>query len=160
MIRRAQSYSDFYHAVNAYQRKEASLSRKQSLDQLKQAQPAASAEVLFEEEFGRLEQDLLDESHWEYQTYHGQLQLADSHLDNLLRSTASTLDLLSELSNSFQSVEAQTEAFRQQCESLIATQRLKQQPKWSCWRVADSGTWHTTVNGMQLQGSIIVPHPH
>ncbi|CAK3963345.1 Conserved oligomeric Golgi complex subunit 3 [Lecanosticta acicola] len=123
VARRAQSYSDFYHVVRAYSRKEDALKRKKSLDLNRDEQQFAGAGVEFEAEFGALEDRLLDESHLEYQTYLEQLELSDSHLDTLLASTTTTLGLLSTLSNSFHAVEAQTEAFRQQCESLINEQR-------------------------------------
>ena len=122
--RRAQSYSDFYFAVTEFSRNEAVLQRKSSWGQQYQnSQSEASGELDFEAEFGAIEDRLLDESHADYQTYLEQLELSDSHLDNLLSTTSSTLDLLSTLSDSFRAVEAQTEAFRQQCESLVAEQR-------------------------------------
>jgi hypothetical protein len=82
-----------------------------------------SAELSFENEFGELEDALLHESHSKYQTYQGQLDLSDAHLDHLLRSTKTTLELLSGLSASFKAVEAQTGAFRKQCEALVLEQR-------------------------------------
>jgi hypothetical protein len=45
-----------------------------------------------------------------------------SHLDNIISDTSSTLDILSSLSDSFKTVEAQTNAFRTQCEGLIGDQ--------------------------------------
>ncbi|KAF7191690.1 Conserved oligomeric Golgi complex subunit 3 [Pseudocercospora fuligena] len=122
--RRAQSYSDFYFAVTEFSRNEAVLQRKSSWgQQYQKSQSEASGELDFEAEFGAIEDKLLDESHADYQTYLEQLEQSDSHLDNLLSTTSSTLDLLSTLSDSFRAVEAQTEAFRQQCESLVAEQR-------------------------------------
>jgi hypothetical protein len=49
--------------------------------------------------------------------------MAESHLDSLLASTSSTLDLLNSLSASFKSVEAQTTAFQSQCEGLMLEQK-------------------------------------
>lgn len=123
IARRAQSYSDFYHVVRAYSKKEDALKRKKGLDLDEAQTQQLSAGAEYEAEFGALEEALLHESHQEYHTYCEQLELSDSHLNNLLASTTSTLDLLSTLSDSFQAVEAQTEAFRQQCESLINEQR-------------------------------------
>ncbi|KAK4497477.1 hypothetical protein PRZ48_011928 [Zasmidium cellare] len=123
VARRAQSYSDFYHVVNAYTKQEAALERKKSLDLQQNVQHVGSAELDFESEFAALEDDLLDQSHWGYQTYQEQLELSDSHLEGLLSSTTDTLAILSNLSSSFRAVEAQTDAFRQQCESLINEQR-------------------------------------
>ena len=70
---------------------------------------------------------LLEKSLAGYQTYLEQLQLSSSHLGNLLESTQNTLSLLSTLSDSFKSVETQTNAFQQQCESLITEQRRLEQ---------------------------------
>lgn len=55
--------------------------------------------------------------------YEEQLQMSQDHLESLLASTASTLDLLSSLSESFKAVEAQTTAFQAQCESLMSEQK-------------------------------------
>lgn len=123
VARRARSYEDFYHAVNAYSKREAILRRKGSLDMQQTPRPTSSAELEFEDEFATLEDHLLEDSHWVYQTCQEQLELSDAHLENLLASTTSTLALLSTLSDSFKAVEAQTEAFRQQCENLVTEQR-------------------------------------
>ena len=123
LARRAQSYSDFYDAVTAYSRKEQALERQRSLDSRRKIRPKQDAELDFDADFHSLESLLLDEAHAGYQTYHEQLQLSSSHLENLLASTRSILGLLSGLSDSFRSVEAQTDAFRQQCESLLSEQR-------------------------------------
>ncbi|KAF2770922.1 Sec34-domain-containing protein [Teratosphaeria nubilosa] len=123
VARRAQSYSDFYDVVTAHHSKEQALARQKSLDRLR-VNDGNSRDLLdFDEEFGAHEAQLLDESHGRYQAYCDQLELATSHLDNLVSSTTDTLKVLSTLSNSFQAVEAQTDAFRQQCESLISEQR-------------------------------------
>jgi hypothetical protein len=45
-----------------------------------------------------------------------------SHLENITTDTSLTLDILSSLSSSFKAVEAQTNAFRTQCEGLIEDQ--------------------------------------
>jgi hypothetical protein len=45
-----------------------------------------------------------------------------SHLNNIVADATSTLDILSSLSGSFKAVEAQTDAFRTQCEGLINDQ--------------------------------------
>lgn len=54
--------------------------------------------------------------------YQSHLELSHSHLDSLLEDTSSTLDLLSSLSNSFKTVEAQTTAFQKQCEGILQEQ--------------------------------------
>jgi hypothetical protein len=45
-----------------------------------------------------------------------------SHLESIMTDTSLTLDILSSLSSSFKAVEAQTNAFRTQCEGLIEDQ--------------------------------------
>ena len=123
VARRAQSYSDFYDVVTSYAKKGRSIERKKSWDSQDHDKGARYEELDFDDEFAQLEDRLLEESHAGYQTYLEQLQMSSSHLDNLLSSTQNTLSILSALSTSFQSVEAQTDAFRQQCESLINEQR-------------------------------------
>lgn len=49
--------------------------------------------------------------------------MSHRHLDSLLESTSSALDLLSALSDSFKAVAAQTTTFQSQCEGLIADQK-------------------------------------
>lgn len=55
--------------------------------------------------------------------YQDQLYFTRSHLDSIIRDTSSALETLSSLSESFQAVEAQTTAFRKQCENLIEDQK-------------------------------------
>ena len=57
-----------------------------------------------------------------FREYEKHLKLAQSHLDSLLDDTTSTLDLLSSLSKSFQTVEAQTISFQKQCEGILEEQ--------------------------------------
>lgn len=54
--------------------------------------------------------------------YQSQLETSEAHIDSLLSNTSSTLDLLASLSTSFKAVEAQTTAFRRQCEELLSEQ--------------------------------------
>ena len=46
-----------------------------------------------------------------------------SHLDSMLDTTRTNLDILSTLSSSFQTVEAQASAFHSRCEALLAEQK-------------------------------------
>jgi hypothetical protein len=55
--------------------------------------------------------------------YQNQLYMTRGHLDNIVSDTSATLDILSSLSVSFKAVEAQTTAFRTQCEGLIDDQK-------------------------------------
>lgn len=49
--------------------------------------------------------------------------MSERHLDTLLSDTASALDLLASLSESFRKVESETTAFQAQCEDLLAEQK-------------------------------------
>lgn len=49
--------------------------------------------------------------------------LTERHLDGLISDANATLELLTTLSNSFQSVEEQTTTFQSQCEELLTEQR-------------------------------------
>lgn len=54
--------------------------------------------------------------------YRDQLSLTERHLDGLINDANTTLELLAKLSNSFQSVEAQTSTFQAQCEEVLTEQ--------------------------------------
>ncbi|EMD00045.1 hypothetical protein BAUCODRAFT_119603 [Baudoinia panamericana UAMH 10762] len=123
LARRAQSYNDFYHAVRAFRQSSYPLERRRSRDSQQHAALKKSRGQDFDVDFFALEARIAEQSHAEHQSYHEQLLLSSSHLDNLLASTTSTLTDLSRLSESFILVEKQTNAFRQQCESLVAEQR-------------------------------------
>lgn len=103
--------------------KEDGLQSKNSLDGTVQDAAVTELELGFEDDFAVLEDRLLDESHAQYESYAEQLLLSESQLSGLLTSTDDTLQLLSRLSASFDAVAAQTEAFRQQCESLVMERR-------------------------------------
>lgn len=131
MARRARSYSDFYAVARAHLKKERALEKKKSQEHL-------STELEFAEWYGGVNEELLEASHEEYRwaaldnhashlliefrLYQNQLHMTRSHLDNIITDTSSTLDILSSLSESFKAVEAQTTAFRTQCEGLINDQ--------------------------------------
>lgn len=102
--------------VRAHLKKERALERKKSQEQL-------SNELDFAEWYGGVSDELLEASHEEYRQYQDQLHMTCSHLDNVMADTSSTLDILSSLSDSFKTVEAQTNAFRTQCEGLIGDQK-------------------------------------
>ncbi|KAL8687143.1 MAG: hypothetical protein Q9224_005241, partial [Gallowayella concinna] len=119
LTRRAQSYTDFHHAAKAV------LSRDISPKKYKEPKSYGDIkdDLEFADWYGDLENDLLDASHKEYTDYQRQLDLYSSHLDSLLSDTTSTLDLLTTLSDSFRSVEAQTTSFQKQCEGLTLEQK-------------------------------------
>ncbi len=58
-----------------------------------------------------------------HRLYRDQLQLTERHLGGLVDDANATLELLTKLSNSFQSVEAQTSTFQSQCEEVLGEQR-------------------------------------
>ncbi|CAF9923330.1 MAG: Golgi transport complex subunit 3 [Heterodermia speciosa] len=121
LARRSQSYSDFHDAVKAVLDQDARRARRRS--EVVEKVPDIKSELEFFDWCNDLENDLLDNSHEEYKTYHKQLELSRSHLDYLLSETTLTLDLLDSLSNSFIAVEAQTTLFQKQCERLLQDQK-------------------------------------
>lgn len=123
LARRSQSYSDFYDVVQLQARASRTLQRQKASEVKQNLQRADRTDVDFDTAFASVETELLEQSHAAYRTYQEQLTLSNAHLENVLSSTQSTLTLLSSLSGSFKSVETQTNAFRQQCESLIVEQR-------------------------------------
>ncbi|KAL1638248.1 Golgi transport complex subunit 3 [Neofusicoccum ribis] len=120
VARRAKSFSDFYDVARAHIKKERDLEKqklkKRSRDQLR-------TELDFGDWYNGISDELLDASHGEYQLYRDQLHLSHRHLDSLLESTSSALDLLSALSDSFKAVAEQTTTFQSQCEGLMADQK-------------------------------------
>ncbi|CAN9111931.1 Sec34-domain-containing protein [Alternaria alternata] len=116
VARRAKSYSDFYTVVRAHLRKERALEKKKSREDI-------STELEFADWYGGLSDELLEASHDEYRLYQHQLHMTRNHLENISSDTTSTLHVLSSLSESFKVVEAQTNAFRTQCEGLIDDQK-------------------------------------
>lgn len=58
-----------------------------------------------------------------YRSYQDQLHFAESYLESLSTTTSTTIDILTSLSRSFKSVEAQTTAFQKQCQDLVAEQQ-------------------------------------
>ncbi|KAF1843950.1 Sec34-domain-containing protein [Cucurbitaria berberidis CBS 394.84] len=116
VARRAKSYSDFYTVVRAHLKKEKALEKKKSREDI-------STELEFAEWYGGVNEELLEASHDEYRLYQNQLHMTRNRLDNIVSETWSTLGILSSLSESFKVVEAQTNAFRTQCEGLIDDQK-------------------------------------
>jgi hypothetical protein len=132
LIRRAASYSDFYHVVKAQLSKDVSPRKRNAPKKNRRWEGLA----LCEKSVGRLRQNegldpyqsaldesLLEASQEDYLLYRDQLVLTERHLNGLVDDANSTLDLLAALSNSFKSVEAQTSTFRSQCEDLLTEQK-------------------------------------
>ncbi|KAI4269387.1 MAG: hypothetical protein L6R38_007489 [Xanthoria sp. 2 TBL-2021] len=119
LSRRAQSYSDFHDAAKTVLDRDVSPEKGKgngSYEDIKD-------DLEFMDWYDGLENDLLDASHEEYTDYRKKLDLYSSHLDPLLSDTTTTLDLLTSLSDSFKSVEAQTTTFQKQCEGLTQEQK-------------------------------------
>lgn len=133
LVRRAASYSDFYHVVKAQISKDEALKRKKAARKERQWEGLD----LSEGDHGRrrrhqersfalddsLDKQLLDASQEDYSVYRDQLTLTDRHLGNLIDDANSTLQLLTTLSNSFKAVESQTSTFRSTCEDLLNEQK-------------------------------------
>jgi conserved oligomeric Golgi complex subunit 3 len=69
-----------------------------------------------------IDDELLEASLGKYQAYLEQLDAACSHLAQLLASTTETLNELSEISATFQSIDSQTKAFQKQTASVVEEQ--------------------------------------
>ena len=67
--------------------------------------------------------ELLDASLYQYQQYLNQLDVAKSHLDDLLASTTATLNELSEISATFRTIDTQTKAFQTQTANVLDDQK-------------------------------------
>ncbi|KAI9147793.1 oligomeric Golgi complex subunit 3 [Paramyrothecium foliicola] len=133
LLRRPASYSDFYHVVKAQLQKEASVKRRKKAAKRDRAFEALALSIDsavdegFESDAAFVpvdssEDSFLEASQQQYVLYCDQLSLTERHLDGLIEDANSTLKLLTSLSNSFQSVEAQTSSFQAQCEDLISEQ--------------------------------------
>ncbi|KAK3179966.1 Golgi transport complex subunit 3 [Lecanicillium sp. MT-2017a] len=131
--RRAASYSDFYEVVKAQlhedgrHRKPKKTSRKnrtwEALMLGGNAPQASSIEQGDVTAADSYDYQLLEGSQREYLLYRDQLQLTERHLGGLIDDANATLELLTQLSNSFQSVEAQTSTFQSQCEEVLNEQK-------------------------------------
>lgn len=133
LTRRASSYSDFYDITKAHTSKDEYHKRKNIIRKERQwealmlSEDASKCKSL-ENVNDYNVKDTLDEqlrgaSQEEYTLYRDQLQLTERHLDGLIDDANATLKLLTILSNSFTSVEAQTSSFQLQCEDLLNEQK-------------------------------------
>ncbi|KAM5352018.1 hypothetical protein ACJ41O_004741 [Fusarium nematophilum] len=129
ILRRASSYSDFYRIVRE-QLPKGGRPRRDKIDKNNRAWEAlllpgsgVETEQLEPKGVNSYDEQLLDASQQEYLLYRDQLTLTERHLDGLIEDANATLKLLTSLSNSFESVEAQTSTFQSQCEDLLKEQR-------------------------------------
>ncbi|RFU80577.1 sec34-like family [Trichoderma arundinaceum] len=131
--RRAASYSDFYDVVRTELLKDAQRRPRRKVDKRGRNWEALT---LFNEEpkpfsymktqtapSESVDGQLLEESQQEYLLYRDQLKMTERHLEGLIDNANDTLKLLTTLSQSFLSVEAQTSTFQAQCEELLSEQR-------------------------------------
>ncbi|KAK2590743.1 Golgi transport complex subunit 3 [Conoideocrella luteorostrata] len=133
IVRRAASYSDFYHVVRAQLAKEGTSNRKKKSSKKErswealalQGEENPATKSLVADSGGNeneLDNQLLEDAQQEYLLYRDQLSLTERHLDGLLDDANNTLVLLTSLSGSFQSVEMQTTTFQARCEDLLNEQ--------------------------------------
>ncbi|TKX20134.1 Sec34-like family protein [Elsinoe australis] len=116
---RATSWHNLVRAAHNYE-PQRQLDKRKSLDTLELSSPDALESSGVNYDVG---DDLMFASHEDYESYHDQLQLSQDQLDALLESTTSSLNLLTSLSESFRTVEEQTNAFHQQCQNILAEQK-------------------------------------
>ncbi|EQL01982.1 Sec34-like family protein [Ophiocordyceps sinensis CO18] len=135
LTRRAASYSDFYRVVKAQLAKDGGAKRKKTPSSKRDrgwealtlcaetsvvAAPDGPDAMLADL---AVEDEMLEASQQDYLLYQDQLTLTERHLDGLIDDANAALKLLTSLSNSFQSVQAQTSSFQSKCEGLLNEQR-------------------------------------
>lgn len=133
LSRRAASYSDFYDVVKAELHKQSQRRPRRKADRRSRHWEALTLFNESSEAFHYAQEDagstkllddrLLEESQREYLLYRDQLKVTERHLEGLISNANDALMLLTTLSQSFQSVEAQTSTFQAQCEELLTEQR-------------------------------------
>ncbi|KAK6216460.1 hypothetical protein LQW54_003465 [Pestalotiopsis sp. IQ-011] len=131
LLRRAKSYSDFYHVVRAQIAKDTKKKRKKkrtdrSLEALNVQRPEDDINQLHDEPTEFTDDQLLEASQQEYLVYQDQLALTDRHLDTLIEDANGALELLETLASSFRSVETQTSSFQAQCDDLLSEEKRLQ----------------------------------
>ncbi|KAG6264179.1 hypothetical protein E4U48_006352 [Claviceps purpurea] len=126
--RRAASYSDFYHVVRAQLVKDGQWKSKKKTGKKNRSWEALAIQTEKDDDRNLLssapgeidiDDEMLKDAQQEYMLYEDQLSLTDRHLDGLIVDANATLALLTNLSDSFQSVHMQTSTFQAQCEDLL-----------------------------------------
>ncbi|KAJ6033547.1 hypothetical protein N7499_009822 [Penicillium canescens] len=84
--------------------------------------PGWNNELEFSQWLNGVKDDLVEESYDEYTNCLDELEQSKEHIDEILANTLTLLDDLSNLSESFKSVETQTSNFEKQCEGLLSAQ--------------------------------------
>ncbi|KAH6605970.1 sec34-like family [Trichoderma cornu-damae] len=131
LSRRAASYSDFYDVARRELLRDAQRKPRRKVDKRSRNWEALTlfhevskaSQCLHREDVSSesLDSRLLEESQQEL--YRDQLKMTERHLEGLIDNANDALKLLTTLSQSFLSVEAQTSTFRAQCEELLTEQR-------------------------------------
>uniref|UniRef100_L2FJX6 Conserved oligomeric Golgi complex subunit 3 n=1 Tax=Colletotrichum fructicola (strain Nara gc5) TaxID=1213859 RepID=L2FJX6_COLFN len=108
VLRRAKSYSDFYHVVRAQlakdeQKKRRKRRKDKNWDALDVAAQVNDPSLSRRPVLDHCDEQLLEASQQEYLLYKDQLTLTERHLDALIDDTNAALKLLTTLSDSFQS---------------------------------------------------------
>ncbi|KAK4445014.1 oligomeric Golgi complex subunit 3 [Podospora aff. communis PSN243] len=131
LLRRANSYSDFYDIVTAQLSKGGSKKkrRKRRDDRTWEAlvlpEPPSSPQLesVRDDAQGKA---LLLASQQEYILYHDQLATTERHLGSLIEDAESALKDLEILCQSFRAVEDQTKTFQSQCDDLLSEEKRLQ----------------------------------
>ncbi|KAI0127841.1 Sec34-like family protein [Xylariales sp. AK1849] len=131
LVRRAKSYSDFYHVVRAQLSKDAAQKRRRKrrdrgLEALMVDKPEDHVRTLNAQPNESLDSQLLEASQQEYLLYRDQLAVTERHLDALIENTDGALKLLESLAGSFRAVEIQTSSFQAQCDDLLSEEKRLQ----------------------------------
>ncbi|KAI1171629.1 Sec34-like family protein [Nemania sp. FL0916] len=137
IVRRAKSYSDFYHVVRAQLAKDAAGdTTKKRRRKRRHQEPSVKALTLADPEDSPrprmlsrgkpVDAELIDASQHEYRLYQDQLDITERHLDRLVADADGALRLLTSLADNFRAVEAQTSSFQAQCDDLLSEQQRLQ----------------------------------
>lgn len=133
LLRRAKSYSDFYHVVRAQLSRDAAKKKRRKmkergLDALMMARPEHNlpTPTRLLPLPGPTDAELVAASQPEYMLYRDQLDMTDRHLGRLVVEANGALDILTSLADNFRAVEAQTSSFQAQCDHLLSEEQRLQ----------------------------------
>lgn len=131
MIRRAKSYSDFYHVVRTQLSKDAKKKRRKkrndrSVEALNIETPGRELAKVHQVLDDSTNDQLQEASQQEYRVYQEQLIMTERHLDTLIGDANGALQLLEALATSFRAVDIQTSSFQAQCDDLLSEEKRLQ----------------------------------
>ncbi|KAI1006838.1 hypothetical protein K3495_g1379 [Podosphaera aphanis] len=115
-IRRPKSYNDFYDLFSSSKRE----TKTKCFGEVIQNPSTENETHISLNEYG---DEFLNQRHQEYTLYLDQLALSERHLDNILEDTSSAIRIITELSESFKSVETETKNFQAQCDDLLSDKK-------------------------------------